>query len=93
MATLVGRVRPDVVLPDRIEFALRSRDTKLGAVKGACLFAESLVHGPSPLACESAREVLPQGKEPAIVCAAQGEPASPFRPSRRGAERFHSGSF
>ena len=48
MTTVVGRVRPDPVLPNGIEFVLLSHDAKLGAAKGACLVAEYLVHqGPA----------------------------------------------
>jgi aspartate-semialdehyde dehydrogenase len=44
MTTVVGRVRPDPVLPNGIKFVLLSHNTKLGAAKGACLLAEYLVH-------------------------------------------------
>ena len=44
MTTVVGRVRPDPVLPNGIKFVLLSHNTKLGAAKGACLVAEYLVH-------------------------------------------------
>ena len=44
MTTVVGRVRPDRVLPNGIKFVLLSHNTKLGAAKGACLVAEYLVH-------------------------------------------------
>jgi aspartate-semialdehyde dehydrogenase len=43
MTTVVGRVRPDPVLPNGIKFVLLSHNTKLGAAKGACLVAEFLV--------------------------------------------------
>ena len=43
MTTVVGRVRPDPVLPKGIKFVLLSHNTKLGAAKGACLVAEYLV--------------------------------------------------
>ena len=44
MTTVVGRVRPDGVLPNGIKYVLLSHNTKLGAAKGACLVAEYLVH-------------------------------------------------
>jgi aspartate-semialdehyde dehydrogenase len=44
MTTSVGRVRPDLVLPNGVRFVLLSHNTKLGAAKGACLVAEYLVH-------------------------------------------------
>lgn len=44
MATVVGRVRPDRVLPNGVKFVLLSHNTKLGAAKGACLVAEYLVN-------------------------------------------------
>jgi aspartate-semialdehyde dehydrogenase len=43
MTTVVGRVRPDPVLPNGVKFVLLSHNTKLGAAKGACLVAEYLV--------------------------------------------------
>jgi aspartate-semialdehyde dehydrogenase len=44
MTTVVGRVRPDPVLPNGIKFVVLSHNTKLGAAKGATLVAEYLVH-------------------------------------------------
>jgi aspartate-semialdehyde dehydrogenase len=43
MATVVGRIRPDPVLPNGVKFVLLSHNTKLGAAKGATLVAEYLV--------------------------------------------------
>ena len=44
MATTVGRLREDPVLPNGIKFVLLSHNTKMGAAKGAVLTAELLVH-------------------------------------------------
>lgn len=43
MATVVGRVRPDAVLPNGIKYVLVSHNTKMGAAKGCVLAAEVLV--------------------------------------------------
>jgi aspartate-semialdehyde dehydrogenase len=43
MATVVGRVRPDHVLPNGLKYVLLSHNTKMGAAKGAVLVAELLV--------------------------------------------------
>jgi aspartate-semialdehyde dehydrogenase len=43
MATVVGRVRPDGVLPNGIKYVLVSHNTKMGAAKGAVLVAELLI--------------------------------------------------
>ncbi len=43
MTTVVGRLRPDPVLPNGLKFVLLSHNTKMGAAKGACLVAEYLV--------------------------------------------------
>ncbi len=40
MATSVGRVRADAVLPNGVKFVLVSHNTKLGAARGAVLVAE-----------------------------------------------------
>jgi aspartate-semialdehyde dehydrogenase len=40
MATSVGRLREDAVLPNGVKFVLVSHNTKLGAAKGAVLVAE-----------------------------------------------------
>jgi aspartate-semialdehyde dehydrogenase len=44
MTTVVGRLRPDPVLPNGVRFVLLSHNTKMGAAKGAVLVAEYLVH-------------------------------------------------
>ena len=44
MATVVGRLREDPVLPNEMKWVLLSHNTRLGAAKGACLVAEYLVH-------------------------------------------------
>jgi aspartate-semialdehyde dehydrogenase len=44
MTAVVGRVRPDPVLPNGVKFVVLSHNTKLGAAKGATLVAEYLVH-------------------------------------------------
>lgn len=43
MATVVGRVRPDPVLPNGLKYVLLSHNTKMGAARGAVLVAELLV--------------------------------------------------
>lgn len=43
MATVVGRVRADGVLPNGIKYVLVSHNTKMGAAKGCVLAAEVLV--------------------------------------------------
>lgn len=43
MSTVVGRVRPDGVLPNGIKYVLVSHNTKMGAAKGAVLVAEQLI--------------------------------------------------
>jgi aspartate-semialdehyde dehydrogenase len=42
MATVVGRVREDRVLPNGIKYMLVSHNTKMGAAKGCVLEAEIL---------------------------------------------------
>lgn len=42
MATVVGRVRPDDVLPNGLKYLLVSHNTKMGAAKGCVLAAEVL---------------------------------------------------
>jgi aspartate-semialdehyde dehydrogenase len=44
MTTVVGRLRPDPVLPNGVKLVLLSHNTKLGAARGATLVAEYLVH-------------------------------------------------
>lgn len=44
MTTVVGRLRPDPVLPDGVKLVLLSHNTKLGAARGATLVAEYLVY-------------------------------------------------
>src|SRR5262245_62924033 len=44
MATVVGRLRPDPVLPNGVKLVLLSHNTKMGAARGATLVAEYLVH-------------------------------------------------
>ena len=44
MATVVGRLRPDPVLPNGVKLVVLSHNTKMGAAKGATLVAEYLVH-------------------------------------------------
>ncbi len=44
MATTVGRVRSDAVLPNGIKYVLVSHNTKMGAARGAVLEAEMLIH-------------------------------------------------
>jgi len=44
MTTVVGRLRQGPVLPNGVKFVPLSHDKKMGAVKGACLVAEYLVH-------------------------------------------------
>jgi aspartate-semialdehyde dehydrogenase len=44
MATVVGRLREDAVLPNGIKYVLVSHNTRMGAAKGAILVAEYLVH-------------------------------------------------
>ncbi len=43
MATVVGRVRPDPVLPNGVKYVLVSHNTKMGAAKGCVLAAEVMV--------------------------------------------------
>jgi aspartate-semialdehyde dehydrogenase len=43
MATTVGRVRQDAVLPNGIKYVLVSHNTKMGAARGAVLEAEMLI--------------------------------------------------
>lgn len=43
MATVVGRLREDTVLPNGVKYVLLSHNTKMGAAKGAVLVAEYLV--------------------------------------------------
>jgi aspartate-semialdehyde dehydrogenase len=43
MATVIGRLREDQVLPNGIKFVLLSHNTKMGAAKGALLTAEYLI--------------------------------------------------
>jgi len=43
MATSIGRLREDHVLPNGIKYVLLSHNTKMGAAKGAILTAETLV--------------------------------------------------
>ena len=43
MATVIGRLRPDGVLPNGIKYVLLSHNTKMGAAKGAVLTAELLI--------------------------------------------------
>jgi aspartate-semialdehyde dehydrogenase len=43
MATVIGRLRPDGVLPNGIKYVLLSHNTKMGAAKGAVLTAEYLI--------------------------------------------------
>ena len=43
MATVIGRLRADPVLPNGIKYVLVSHNTKMGAAKGAVLTAEYLV--------------------------------------------------
>jgi len=43
MATTVGRLRADPVLPNGIKYLLVSHNTKMGAAKGAVLVAEDLI--------------------------------------------------
>lgn len=43
MATTVGRVRQDTVLPNGLKYVLLSHNTKMGAAKGAVLVAEMLL--------------------------------------------------
>ena len=43
MATVIGRLRSDHVLPNGIKYVLLSHNTKMGAAKGAVLTAEYLV--------------------------------------------------
>jgi aspartate-semialdehyde dehydrogenase len=42
MATTVGRLREDGVLPNGVKYVLVSHNTKMGAAKGAVLVAELL---------------------------------------------------
>jgi aspartate-semialdehyde dehydrogenase len=42
MATVVGRIRPDQVLPNGLKYLLVSHNTKMGAAKGCVLAAEVL---------------------------------------------------
>ena len=44
MATVIGRLRNDNVLPNGIKYVLLSHNTKMGAAKGAILCAEYLIH-------------------------------------------------
>jgi aspartate-semialdehyde dehydrogenase len=44
MLTSVGRVRADHALTNGVKYMLVSRNTKMGAAKGAVLVAEYLVH-------------------------------------------------
>ncbi len=44
MTTVVGRLRPDTVLPNGLRFVVLSHNTKMGAAKGALLVAELLIH-------------------------------------------------
>lgn len=43
MATVIGRLREDPVLPNGIKYVLLSHNTKMGAAKGAILTAEYLI--------------------------------------------------
>ena len=43
MATVIGRLREDHVLPNGIKYVLLSHNTKMGAAKGALLTAEYLI--------------------------------------------------
>ena len=43
MATVIGRLREDGVLPNGIKYVLLSHNTKMGAAKGAVLTAELLI--------------------------------------------------
>jgi aspartate-semialdehyde dehydrogenase len=43
MATVIGRLRSDNVLPNGIKYVLLSHNTKMGAAKGAVLTAEYLI--------------------------------------------------
>jgi len=43
MATVIGRLREDQVLPNGIKYVLLSHNTKMGAAKGAILTAEYLI--------------------------------------------------
>ena len=43
MATIIGRLREDPVLPNGIKYVLLSHNTKMGAAGGAVLSAEYLV--------------------------------------------------
>lgn len=43
MATVIGRLRADNVLPNGIKYVLLSHNTKMGAAKGAVLTAEYLI--------------------------------------------------
>jgi aspartate-semialdehyde dehydrogenase len=43
MATVIGRLREDAVLPNGIKYVLLSHNTKMGAAKGAILTAEYLI--------------------------------------------------
>lgn len=43
MATVIGRLREDHVLPNGIKYVLLSHNTKMGAAKGAILTAEYLI--------------------------------------------------